>query len=408
MKEKKDFLKGLIAGILTACILISLVSLMLRMRTGAGAGASGTSNQEAVFDGKSLEKKLEQLNDIVDQYYLSEPDQKALENGAYKGFLEGLGDPYSVYYTKEEYARLMESSNGEYSGIGVLLTKDVETKEVVVVKPYENAPAWEAGMEKGDVLLEVDGTPITEMDLSSAVALIKEGKDSTVTIRAYRASTKEYKDFTIVKRKIEIPTVSAEMMEGDIGYIQITEFDKVTLDQFKEAFVSLQDQGMKGLLVDLRDNPGGMVVTVCSILDYILPEGLIVYTEDKDGKRNEYKSDAERQLGLPLAVLVNENSASASEIFAGAVRDYGVGTIVGKKTYGKGVVQSVIGLADGDAVKITVANYYTPKGNNIHGVGIEPDLAVEPGEKQYGLNTKVIAEDSQLTAGLEVLKTQLR
>ena len=311
--------------------------------------------------------------------------------------MAGLGDPYSVYYTEDEYNSLMESSSGVFCGIGVVVQANVTTGIISVVRAMPGTPGEEAGFISGDIIYAVDGTEVTGMDLSNVVALIKGEEGTEVTVTIYRDNEKM--DFTLKRAKIEVPTVEYKMMDNNIGYIQVTEFDDITVEQYKTALEDLTNQGMEGLIVDLRDNPGGLLSSVCSMLDEMLPEGLIVYTEDKDGNREEEKSDAEHQFTKPLAVLINGNSASASEIYAGAIKDYGTGTLIGTQSFGKGIVQRIIELGDGSAIKLTISNYFTPKGNNIHKIGITPDIVVEANADT--------PEDEQLDKAVEVITEKL-
>ena len=293
-----------------------------------------------------------------------------------KGYVAGLGEPYSVYYDKEETEDLLASSEGKYAGIGALMAQDQETLEITVQEVYEDTPAEDAGMKNGDVLLSVDGKDVTGMSLSDVVDLVKgeENTKLTVTVRRDGSSI----DMEMTRKIVENRTVKTEMKEGGVGYLKITEFDSVTYEQFQNGLATLEKEGMTALVVDLRDNPGGNLDTVCQILDLLLPEGTIVYTEDKNGERVDTKtSDDEHQFTKPLAVLVNGRSASASEVFSGAVQDYGTGTIIGTQTYGKGIVQTLYSLSDGSCLKLTTAQYFTPDGRNIHGEGITPDIVVE-------------------------------
>ncbi len=248
------------------------------------------------------------------------------------------------------------------------MKQDPDTKVVTVVNCFDGSPAMEAGLLAGDVISKINGDEIGEMDLSEVVARIKTDKGKTITLTIERDEEEPF-ELEMERRKIEVPTVTSEMLDHQIGYIQLSEFDTITADQFEEHLGRLQEEGMKSLIVDLRDNPGGVLQVVVKILDRILPEGMIVYTEDKNGRREEFKSDEDHKLEIPLVVLINENSASASEIFAGAIKDYGIGTLIGKKTFGKGIVQCIYNLVDGTAVKLTVSKYYTPNGNNIHEIG---------------------------------------
>ena len=346
-------------------------------------------------------QKMELLNSLIDRYYIGDVDETDLSEGIYKGYIEGLGDPYSVYYDEEETKQMSESLSGEFGGVGALMSQDRETGVITVLQVYDGSPAQEAGMRDGDTLYKVEGEEVTGEDLSDVVSKVKGEKGTQVTLTVLRADTGDEEELTITRDTIEAQTVSHEMKENNVGYIRITEFDTVTYEQYKEALEDLEDQGMERLIVDLRSNPGGNLDTVCDILDLMLPGGLIVYTEDKNGEREEYTSDEENQFDKPLVVMMNGYSASASEIFAGAIQDYGLGQIVGTQSYGKGVVQSVFDLQDGTSVKLTIAEYFTPNGRSIDGEGITPDVEVE---YQYDENNP--DADNQLEKAMEVVAQQ--
>ena len=260
------------------------------------------------------------------------------------------------------------------------------------------------GGRGGDIIFKVDGVETTGMSTSEVVALIKGPEHTKVVITVVREGESDFLDIEVERRKIESPTVNYEMKEDNIGYIQITEFDDVTTDQFTEAMAVLKGQGMKGLVIDLRSNGGGNLSTCVDIASQLLPEGIIVYTEDKFGKREEFFSDGKREFDKPLVVLVNGYSASASEILTGAIKDYGIGKIMGTTTYGKGIVQEVLPLGDGSGLKITVAKYYTPNGENIHGVGIEPDEELELDVEKYLKE----GYDNQLERAIEVIESKIK
>ena len=379
--KNHSFFKGALAGALVVLLAGGVVSC-------------------SVF--KSEEnQKMELLNGLIDRYYIGDVDETDLSEGVYKGYIEGLGDPYSVYYDEEETKQMSESLSGEFGGVGALMSQDRETGVITVLQVYDGSPAQEAGMRDGDTLYKVEGEEVTGEDLSDVVSKVKGEKGTQVTLTVLRADTGEEEELTITRDTIEAQTVSCEMKEGNVGYICITEFDTVTYEQYKEALEDLEDQGMERLIVDLRSNPGGNLDTVCDILDLMLPEGLIVYTEDKNGEREEYTSDEENQFDKPLVVMMNGYSASASEIFAGAIQDYGLGQIVGTQSYGKGVVQSVFDLQDGTSVKLTIAEYFTPNGRSIDGEGITPDVEVE---YQYDENNP--DADNQLEKAMEVVAQQ--
>ena len=288
-------------------------------------------------------------------------------------------------------------------GIGAVLQKE-DGGGAKVVQLYEGGPGEQAGLKTGDVIKAVDGTDVTEKETSDIASMVRDSDKDFVTLTILREDEEKTQNIKVEIRDVEIQTVSHEMLVGDTGYIRISEFSEVTNDQYKKAFADLKDQGMKKLVVDLRDNPGGLLTAVCGVLRQILPEGLIVYTEDKNGKREEETCDGKNELTMPLAVLVNGNSASASEIFAGAVKDYGIGTIVGTTTYGKGVVQTIQPLTDGSAVKITIAKYFTPKGNDINKKGITPDVEAELSGDITDWAELTHEEDTQLQTALKELE----
>lgn len=391
MKKNKGFIKGALCGALAVLLVAGLVSCGSRLHK-ASAG------KEEVVDNET-EQKLEMLQQLIDGSYLGDVDEDALQSGIYKGYINGLADPYSVYYDKEETEQLLETTSGEYSGIGAVLSQNRETGIITILQVYDDSPAQKAGIKDDDILYTVEGEEVTGVDLTEVVSNIKGEEGTEVKMTVLRGDANDEVEVTAVRGKVEAQTVKYEMKDGDVGYIRVSEFDSVTYDQYKAAIEDLESQGMKGLIVDLRNNPGGNLATVCDMLDLMLPEGLIVYTEDKDGNRSEETSDEEHQFKLPMTVLVNGNSASASEIYAGAIQDYGLGEIIGTQTYGKGVVQQIFDLKDGTCVKLTIAEYFTPKGRNINGKGITPDVEVE-----YEADEADPEADNQLDKALEVIK----
>ena len=390
----KNFRKGVLTGAAGAV----LVFIGLYIGRNLASGLNGT-----VLSNPAYVQKLGYLEDLIDENYLGEKKEEDLAEGLYTGLIYGLGDPYSVYYTAEAYEEENSSTEGVYEGIGILMQKNTEGG-VIVVECYEGGPGEKAGLLEGDIISAIDGTDITDMETSEVSEMIKNSEKGEAVLTVHRENVEEPLEITVEIGDVELPSVFHEMLDGETGYIRITEFKGVTYEQYKNAFSDLSDQGMEKLVIDLRDNPGGLLSSVCDILNEILPEGLIVYTEDKYGNRTEETSDGENVLDLPLAVLVNENSASASEIFAGAVQDYEIGTIVGTNTYGKGVVQSIYRLNDGSAVKLTVANYYTPNGNNINEVGIQPDVEVAVAPEVLNKDEISHEEDNQLQAALKALE----
>ncbi|MDD6071914.1 MAG: S41 family peptidase [Clostridiales bacterium] len=355
--------------------------------------------------GKSTNDKLETIENLINKNFYFEDDEQAKQDGIIKGYLEGLDDPYSVYYTQEEYASFMEDTDGEYVGVGVQVSQDADTKTITVVKVFDG-PAKEAGIEADDIITEVNGEDISGQDIDTVVDKIRGVAETEVTITVYRSADGEDHEFTMQRRKVENPTVEYKMLADNIGYIEISSFYEVTAQQYIAAVEDLNAQGMEGLIVDLRGNGGGLLDVAVDMLDYMLPAGKIVYTEDKDGNvTSEYNSTDEEQFTKPLAILVNGYSASASEIFAGAIKDYGIGTLVGTNTFGKGIVQRIFPLDDGSAIKLTIAKYFTPNGNDIHKVGIKPDIEVELDVDAYKESEG--EKDNQLQAAVDNILEKL-
>lgn len=398
-KEDHKFLKGALCG---ALVMLCVISALSGIKSLTGNFHGSHSISAAGKKGEFPEEKLGVIREVMDKYYLhaDDIDDEALTEGICAGYVSGLGDPYSAYYTEEEAKELLQGISGEYSGIGAALSKNNETNAVTITNVYEDSPAEEAGMEEGDILLEVDGHEVTGEDLNQVVAWIKGEEGTEVKLHMLRDS--QEMDLTAVRRMIEVQTVTCEMKDSGVGYIRVSEFDAVTYEQFKDALKTLDDEGMKGLVIDLRSNPGGNLTVVLDMLGQILPKGTIVTTENRNGKDEEYYCDGTHEFTKPLAVLVNGYSASASEIFSGAVQDYKKGKIVGTTTYGKGVVQEVLGLSDGSYLKITISEYFLPSGRSIDKIGITPDVEVE-----YEPDEENPEADNQLERAIEVVREEL-
>lgn len=390
MEHKKGFIKGALAGALLTLLVVSLA-------------ACGLQHIDEGIISSDTETKLSYLKKLIDETYLHDVKEKDLNEGIYKGYIEGLGDQYSAYYDKKETKELTESLDGSFSGIGAVMTQDASSGVITITRVYDDSPAKKAGIKAGDVLYRVEEKTVTGKDLDKVVSWIKGKKGTKVNLTLLRGTNSDKIKVTATRDVINVETVKYKVLENQIGYISISEFDSVTGDQFAKALKQLQKKNIKGLVVDLRNNPGGSLTTVCDILDSILPKGLIVYTKDKNGKKEEYTSDEKHQLNLPMSVLVNGQSASASEIFAGAVQDYGKAEIVGTQTYGKGVVQNLFDLKDGTCVKLTTSEYFTPKGRNIDGKGITPDVKIE-----YKYNAKDPKADNQLDKAVFVVKDKIK
>ncbi|MCR5249178.1 MAG: S41 family peptidase [Lachnospiraceae bacterium] len=354
-----------------------------------------------VLDDPQVMKKIDALEDIIDREYIDSVSNDALSDGIYSGMMKALNDPYAEYYTPEEWIEMQQSTAGIYYGIGAYLTKDTETLYPRITQVIKDTPAEESGLMDNDYIIEVNGEDVYDQDLSDVVSKIKGEEGTTVNLKIVRGKDddREELDFVVERRRVETPTVEYKKMDDGIAYIAISEFDIVTTSQFEEAMKQARADNMTSLIIDLRGNPGGSLRAVVDIGSMILPKGRIVYTEDKYGNQDTYESDGKHELDVPLVVLVDGNSASASEILAGAIKDYKLGTLIGTKTFGKGIVQQLFNLKDGSAVKLTVSHYYTPNGNDIHKKGIDPDIVVEFDGEAY----KEDKTDNQLNAAIDYL-----
>ena len=377
--------------------------------TGSQAGSKiggNTGNASATDEEKRqlFLNKLETIMTYIDYYYYDEIDDDVIYDAMLHAALDSLGDPYSTYYSPEEYSLLLESSSGTYSGIGATVSQNLETGRVTIVKPFIDSPAMKAGVLPGDEILKVDGVSIEGLDLNEVVSHLKGLAGTKVDVTFLRDD--EEIEITITRGKIVVQFVAYRMLEDNIGYIMVSEFEETTDEQFRNAIDDLLSKGMKGLIVDLRDNPGGLVDTVVSMLDRIAPQdSLLVYTEDKYGNTQKEYARSSEHFDLPLVVLMNGNSASASEIFAGAVQDLGLGKILGTQSFGKGIVQSVIPIMhDLSGIKVTSSRYFTPKGVCIHGIGITPDRVVELDEDLKKTLIEQRDHDNQIDAAVELIR----
>ena len=396
-KTKSRFLPGFLVGMLaTMVITAGVVVGIVFSGTDINITAKKQNNKSATEASLS---KLSSLESIIDLYYLDKVDNKKLEEGIYKGLFSGLDDPYSVYYTADEYAKLQEDIDGVFVGMGAYVSQNTETGIIIVTKAFDNSPAKKAGIKDGDIIYKVEDKEVTGEDVDKVVSMIKGKENTKVKLTIYRQSEKKYIDVEITRAKVEVPSIEAKMLnkKKGIAYIQIVEFQENTYKQFASAIEKLKKQGMKSVIFDVRNNPGGRYDIVCQILDDLLPEGTLVSTKDKYGKEEKQTSDA-KALNMPMVVIQNENSASASEIFAGAIQDFKAGTIIGTRSFGKGIVQQMWPLNDGSAIKLTVEKYYTPSGKNIHGKGITPDVEVKASTK--------VNKDVQLNKAVEILENK--
>lgn len=382
------------------------------LKSRSGSDTEITQNKPSVASKDDLREQFEDHLDRIladiDYYYYEDADVAKIYDDMLHSAVYSLGDPYSTYYSPEEMEELMQSSSGVYSGIGATITQSYETMEMTIVTPFAGSPADKAGILPGDQIIAVDDINVIGWNLDDVVAMIKGPENTVVRIMMLRDG-KEM-EFPVTRGTINVEYVTHRMLDNEVGYILVSEFEATTATQFNAAIADLQGQGMKGLVVDLRGNPGGMYNVVCDMLDRILPKGsLLVYTVDKNGSTESQYAQKRTSLDIPIAVLMNGYSASASEIFAGCLQDHGAATIVGTQSYGKGIVQSVFYLAeDYSGIKLTSSRYFTPKGVCIHGVGITPDVEVELEE---GLE-KVLIErrdhDNQIDAAADIIHEKLK
>lgn len=427
------------AGVLAGALVTALAGLMV-VGMSAGIyifgkkvmsrqpGAQTEGRAPAISDGSKepegvnfdrVMAKMGLIQQTIEKYFLYDEDPDNVEDYIYRGMLAGLDDPYSVYYTESDFKSMQDSTKGTYSGIGAMISQNRTTGLCTIVKVFEGSPALEAGMQPGDVIYKVEDTLVATESLDVLVNNYIKGEEGTsVGITVYRTDKDEYVDLTVTRRKIEVPTVEHRMMEDGIGYIAVSQFDVITVEQFEAAVNELEKDGMKGLIIDLRSNPGGVLDSAVKMADYLLPDNLkkydkgdgktlIVYTADKNEKGDVYTASDKHELDLPLVIMINGDSASASEVFTGAMKDYNRATVVGVTSYGKGIVQNLMPLGDGSAIKITTAHYYTPSGFDLHGKGIEPDVEVVLDEK---LKTQAVVkpeEDNQIQKAVEVLKEKM-
>ncbi len=375
----KGFIKGLITGLVIAGFIV-VVYFTASFAFNSVASLFGL--QVGAYD--SIESKIDSIEDILEADYYENFDEKDLETSAIKGYVAGLGDPYTTYYTADEYKSFKEDIDGSYEGIGAYIGYGDSKDVLVIVSPIEGTPADLAGLKAQDIVLKVDDVEVSGKTVEDLVKLIKGPAGTDVLLTVLRGD--EEKEILITRNKIDIQTVRSNRIEGheNIGYIRIASFDEVTDEQFAEHFDKMKDE-IDGLIIDLRYNPGGLTNVVSAIADELLPEDLIIYyTEDKAGNRDVVKTVTKEAFDKPIVVLVNEGSASASEILSGALKDHERAKLLGTTTFGKGLVQQAFGLRDGSMIKVTVSKYFTPDGHFIHETGIEPDIRVELPELKEG------------------------
>lgn len=401
--SKKSYFAGLITGVIWG-IAVVFILIILSNIIESELTESGKISDNVGTSALTGSSKSSIIKQYIDKYFMEDVDNDILTEGMYKGMLESLNDPYSVYYTKDEVESLKQSSEGEYVGLGISVTQNNETKVITVTKVYDDSPAKDAGIESGDTIYSINDNVLTDETLDELLVDIKGEEGKEVKMQLKRGE--ETIDADMKLREVLIDVVSYEMLEDNIGYIIIDQFTGTSAEQVEEAINDLKSQGMERIIVDLRDNPGGQLECIQAILNYFLPKDkLLLYSETKDGEQEKYYTENDGLItDMPLCVLVNENSASASEVFAGVVKCYDRGKLVGTKTFGKGIMQSTFGLSDGTAIKLTIGKYYLPDDSNIHGIGIEPNYEVKLPEDVTNVWALKHPDDPQLTKAIEVVK----
>lgn len=356
-----------------------------------------------IKNSKDITSKLQSYREIIDKYYLGEINEEKLEEGAIKGYIEGLGDPYTEFITKEEMTDYLEDTMGNFVGIGIYMIKNTSQDRIQVLSTIKNSPAEEAGIKAGDLILTVDGVSYSADDMTTASNTIKGEEGTSVKLEVLREN--QTLSFEITRKKVKVNQVEGKILTDDIGYIEFTSFDETTAVDFKSKYEELKNKGINSLIIDLRNNGGGIVDEALDIADYMTEkDSVLLYEVDKNGKETVKKSENDPIINLPIIILTNENTASASEILAGALKDLGKAKIVGTTTYGKGVIQQILQLSDGSGLKVTIEEYQTPNRNKINKIGIEPDEKVELPEDLENVFDIEESKDTQLQKAIEMLK----
>ncbi|CDC31941.1 carboxyl-terminal protease [Clostridium sp. CAG:508] len=387
--------------VLIVIIVTSLVTAFTTYQYLSNNGISYSKVNTTSLEG--LEYTLSQFRSELEKKYIGEINDEELIEGAVKGYVDALGDPYTTYYTKKEMKTIMEETNGNFVGIGVYMTKDLEKNAILIIKPIENSPAEKAGILPGDLITKVDDVEYTGDKLEEASNKIRGEEGTKVKLEIYRNG--ETKTFELTRTKVVVSHVTTKVLNNDIGYIAISDFEGECASEFETKYKQLEKQGIKKLIIDIRNNGGGIVDEALKIANMLVDkDSTLLITKDKSDKEEVTKATEKPIINIPTVVLVNEYSASASEILAGALKDNGKATLVGTKTYGKGIIQELHQLSDGSGLKITVSEYYTPNHNAIHKIGITPDVEVDLSEDVKQQTTIQEKDDNQLQKAIEILK----
>ena len=405
MEEKKRYrvYKIIMLVVLVAFITFMLTSIGFYQYFVKGDSLNKYLSFMTSDESNDISTQLDTYRKIIDKYYLGDVNEEDLKEGAIKGYIEGLGDPYTEYISKEDMEDYMEDTKGNFVGIGIYMVQDTEADKIRILSPMKGSPAEKAGLKPGDYIIEVNGEQCKAEDMTAISNKIKGEEGSTVKLKIQRDN--ETLDFEIKRENVTINPVEGEVLENNIGYIEFSSFDENTAENFKTKFEELQKQGIKSLIIDLRNNGGGIVDEALEIAGYIADkDSVLLYEVNKDNEEEVKKSENEPIINMPIVILTNENTASSSEILAGALKDLGKAQIVGTKTYGKGVIQQILSLPDGSGIKITSEKYLTPNKTEINKIGITPDVEVKlPDTVKSVLNVER-NDDTQLQKAIEILK----
>lgn len=400
-KERKNRIYKIIMIVAIAVFLTFMVTSISLYTYFVNNPISITSKSSS--SSKDIAGTLQKYKEIIEKYYLGDVDEEKLKEGAIKGYIEGLGDPYTEYISADEMEDYLSDTMGNFVGIGIYMVKNTEKGKIQVLAPIKGSPAEKAGIQAGDLILTVDGVDYSADEMTIASNKIKGEEGTTVTIEVLRGT--ETKKYELKREKVKVNQVEGKVLSNNIGYINFTSFDETTADDFKAKFEELNKQGIKSLIIDLRNNGGGIVDQALQIADYVADkDSVLLYEVDKNNKETVKKAKTDPIINMPIIILTNENTASASEILAGALKDLGKAKTVGTTTYGKGVIQQILKLSDGSGLKVTIEEYQTPNRNKIHKIGIAPDEEVKLPDSVTNVLNVTESEDTQLQKAIEMLK----